>query len=121
MSVFFDSVIYWSVFGVFAGIGLLCLAHWGWERLQTTDPDEIATAADSFRVSAHEQKGALTMNSILNILAASLIPLSIAGLITHIWVCIAANSASYVALLLVGLAFFPVGIVHGWGVWFGVW
>ena len=58
MSVFFDSVIYWSVFGVFAGIGAMTLACAGLRRCEVTDPDEIATAADSFRVTAHEQKGA---------------------------------------------------------------
>ena len=44
-----------------------------------------------------------------------------AGYITHIVHLIgaAAESGSAIALLLIGLFFFPVGVVHGWSVWFG--
>lgn len=36
----------------------------------------------------------------------------------HLWVCVATNWA---AMLILGLVFFPVGIVHGSGVMLGVW
>lgn len=42
----------------------------------------------------------------------------IAAIITHIVVCI--KDESYI-LLLCGIFAFPVGIVHGFGQWFGVW
>lgn len=41
----------------------------------------------------------------------------LAGWLTHIYVCITA--ASY-GLLIAGAIFFPIGILHGWGVWFGI-
>ena len=40
-----------------------------------------------------------------------------AGWLTHIYVCITA--ASY-GLLIAGAIFFPIGILHGWGVWAGI-
>ena len=43
---------------------------------------------------------------------------SFAGWLTHIYVCI--KAASY-GLLIAGAICFPVGIIHGWGVWFGIW
>ena len=45
--------------------------------------------------------------------------LALAGWITHIVACIAANTASAVALLLVGMGLFPLGVLHGWSIWFG--
>lgn len=42
----------------------------------------------------------------------------IAAWLTHVIVCI--KSASWV-FLLAGAIFFPIGIVHGTGVWFGAW
>lgn len=41
----------------------------------------------------------------------------IAGWVTHIIVCI--QTASW-ALLIAGALMFPIGIVHGIGIWFGV-
>ncbi len=40
----------------------------------------------------------------------------IAGWLTHIIVCI--QTASW-ALLIAGAIMFPIGIVHGIGIWFG--
>ena len=42
----------------------------------------------------------------------------VAGWVTHIIVCI--SSASWL-LLIAGAIMFPIGIVHGIGVWLGVW
>ena len=59
------------------------------------------------------------------VIAIALIGLCLAGMATHVWICIAeafaTNAVGWVALLLGGLAFFPIGIVHGWGAWVGVW
>lgn len=44
---------------------------------------------------------------------------ALAAWITHIVVCIAANTASAVALLLVGLLIPPVGVLHGFSYWLG--
>lgn len=41
----------------------------------------------------------------------------VAAWITHIIVCL---SAAKYTLLLVGAFVFPVGIIHGVGIWFGV-
>ena len=41
----------------------------------------------------------------------------IAGWVTHVIVCI--QTASWV-LLIAGAIAFPIGIVHGIGIWFGV-
>lgn len=40
---------------------------------------------------------------------------------THLVFCIsaAAYTGSAIALLIVGLAFFPLGILHGVSIWFG--
>ncbi len=41
-----------------------------------------------------------------------------AGWVTHIIVCI--QTASWL-LLIAGAIMFPIGIIHGVGVWFGAW
>jgi hypothetical protein len=41
----------------------------------------------------------------------------IAGWVTHVIVCI--QTASWI-LLIAGAIAFPIGIVHGIGIWFGV-
>lgn len=43
--------------------------------------------------------------------------LAAAAWITHVVVCI---KASAWILLLFGCIIFPVGVIHGWGVWLGV-
>lgn len=43
---------------------------------------------------------------------------SIAAWITHVVVCI--KTASWL-FLIAGAIFAPVGVIHGVGVWFGVW
>jgi len=44
-----------------------------------------------------------------------------AGWITHIVWCIGAASytGSAIALLIVGVVLFPVGLLHGWSLWLG--
>jgi len=52
-------------------------------------------------------------------LAATLvIGLSLAGWITHLYVCFTQNEWGF---LIAGAIFFPIGVIHGWGSWFGFW
>ena len=43
--------------------------------------------------------------------------LVVAGWLTHIIVTI--QTAKWI-LLLAGAILFPIGIIHGWGIWFGI-
>jgi hypothetical protein len=47
----------------------------------------------------------------------AVIALAVAGWLTHVFVCI--KTASWL-FLIAGAICFPVGVVHGWGVWLGV-
>lgn len=42
----------------------------------------------------------------------------LASWLTHVIVCIKASSWGF---LIAGAIFFPVGMVHGTGIWFGAW
>jgi hypothetical protein len=42
----------------------------------------------------------------------------LASWLTHVIVCI---KSSLWGFLIAGAIFFPVGMVHGFGVWFGAW
>ena len=42
----------------------------------------------------------------------------VVSMLVHIWACVAAN---WEAMLIIGLVFFPVGVIHGTGVIFGWW
>jgi len=42
----------------------------------------------------------------------------LAGWMTHLYVCF--TSAQW-GFLIAGAIFAPVGIIHGWGIWLGVW
>ena len=46
---------------------------------------------------------------------------SAAGYITHIITCLKAATTEAYILLVVGCVGFPIGVIHGWGVWFGWW
>ena len=51
---------------------------------------------------------------------------AVAGWVTHIVVTIqylvgGGDSIAYAALLVVGAFMAPVGMIHGWGIWFGAW
>ena len=41
-----------------------------------------------------------------------------AGWLTHLYVCFIGDLWGF---LIAGALFFPVGIIHGWGIWLGVW
>lgn len=41
-----------------------------------------------------------------------------AGWLTHLYVCFTEELWGF---LIAGAIFFPVGIIHGWGIWLGLW
>lgn len=41
-----------------------------------------------------------------------------AGWLTHLFVCFTEQAWGF---LIAGAIFFPIGIFHGWGTWFGIW
>lgn len=40
------------------------------------------------------------------------------GWLTHIFVCLQDGLYGF---LIAGALFFPIGIIHGWGIWFDFW
>ena len=42
----------------------------------------------------------------------------IGGWCTHVYVCFTMDQWGF---LIAGAISFPIGIVHGWGIWFGIW
>lgn len=57
-------------------------------------------------------------NSYITVATILLGGLSIGAYLTHIFKCVV--DGSYV-FLLAGCIVFPVGIIHGWGIWFLGW
>ena len=43
---------------------------------------------------------------------------SLAAWLTHVVICLGAGKWGF---LIAGALFFPIGIIHGIGIWFGVW
>lgn len=43
---------------------------------------------------------------------------SIAGWLTHLYICFTTGSWGF---LIAGAIFFPIGVIHGWGIWAGFW
>jgi hypothetical protein len=58
------------------------------------------------------------MNGFGTFLALAIVITSIAGWLTHIITCIVREEW---LLLIAGAVAAPVGVVHGIGIWFGVW
>ena len=42
----------------------------------------------------------------------------IAGWLTHLYICFTTAAWGF---LIAGAIMFPIGIIHGWGSWFGIW
>jgi hypothetical protein len=42
----------------------------------------------------------------------------LAAWVQHVYSCLAADRWQF---LIVGALLFPIGIVHGWGIWLGFW
>jgi hypothetical protein len=57
-------------------------------------------------------------DSIGTIIGISIGLLSIAGWFQHLYTCF--NEHLY-GFLIAGAIFFPVAVIHGWGIWLGVW
>jgi len=58
----------------------------------------------------------LSAGAVVSMIAFALA--SLAALITHVVVCI---KAATWGLLIAGAILPPIGVIHGVGVWFGVW
>jgi hypothetical protein len=59
-----------------------------------------------------------TGNSIVKAILLTLFAGSVAAWLTHVIVCLKSGLWGF---LIAGAIFAPVGVVHGVGVWFGVW
>jgi hypothetical protein len=44
--------------------------------------------------------------------------LCFAGWVTHVVVCLKNDEWGF---LIAGALVFPIAVIHGWGVWFGIW
>ena len=44
--------------------------------------------------------------------------LSFAGWLQHLYTCFTEHLYGF---LIAGAIFFPVGVIHGWGIWLGFW
>ncbi|MCW0236717.1 MAG: hypothetical protein OJJ21_24190 [Ferrovibrio sp.] len=44
--------------------------------------------------------------------------LSFAGWVQHLYTCFTQNEWGF---LIAGAIFFPIGVIHGWGIWLGIW
>lgn len=53
------------------------------------------------------------MSSFISLFA---VLIAFLGWFTHIFVCL---SAGLWGFLIAGALFFPIGVIHGWGIWFG--
>ncbi len=40
------------------------------------------------------------------------------GWLTHLYICFTVGAWGF---LIAGAIFFPIGVVHGWGLWLGIW
>lgn len=47
-----------------------------------------------------------------------LILASLGGWIQHVYTCITDEAWGF---LIAGAIFFPIAVVHGWGIWLGIW
>ncbi len=63
----------------------------------------------------------ITMQRILSItgaVIAALVLLVAGGWIQHLYTCFSQEKWGF---LIAGAIFVPVGVIHGWGVWLGLW
>lgn len=57
-----------------------------------------------------------TCAGMFTIVALALAPFF--GWVTHLYICFTSEKWGF---LIAGAIFFPIGIIHGWGRWFGLW
>lgn len=64
--------------------------------------------------------GRAVVNTVIGVYAAWIIGilLGVAGWVTHVITCI--NNENWL-FLIAGAVCAPVGAIHGWGIWLGVW
>jgi hypothetical protein len=53
-----------------------------------------------------------------NLFGIALASASFGGWLTHLYVCFTQGLWGF---LVAGAIAFPVGIIHGWGIWAGIW
>jgi len=56
--------------------------------------------------------------AFLGLTAFAFAILAVAGWFTHLYVCFTTAAWGF---LIAGAIFFPIGVFHGWGSWFGIW
>lgn len=61
------------------------------------------------------EKGSGDVGAFIGVL---LFAIPVVAWLTHVVVCLKAGAWGF---LIAGAIFFPIGIVHGIGLWFGVW
>ena len=76
----------------------------GSRRFESSHPDQSS-------------KGKIKMSETRALAGIIFFLLVIAGWLTHVIVTI--QTAKWI-LLLAGAILFPIGIIHGWGLWFGL-
>ena len=64
------------------------------------------------------EKGSTEVEVVAVLSISSIGLCTIASWFTHVVVCLKAGSWGF---LLAGAIMFPIGIIHGFGIWIGVW
>jgi hypothetical protein len=52
------------------------------------------------------------------VIGVVVILLVVAGWFQHLYTCFTLHEYGF---LIAGALFFPVAVIHGWGIWFGLW
>ena len=65
-----------------------------------------------------KQKGSTDAETLGILAILSLVGVVIAAWLTHVVICLKAGTWGF---LIAGAIFFPIGIIHGIGHWFGAW
>jgi len=63
-------------------------------------------------------KGLIMSNIIKSLFVLGLIVAVVGGWLQHLYTCFTTEAWGF---LIAGALFFPIGIIHGWGIWFGIW
>lgn len=66
-------------------------------------------------METHRQRGTSDIGALVILASAAIV---LAAWLTHIIVCL--KTAAW-GFLIAGAIFFPIGIIHGIGSWFGAW
>jgi hypothetical protein len=66
----------------------------------------------------HASGARLMEDSLGNLIGLGVVVAGFVGWLTHLYACITEGLWGF---LIAGAMVFPVGIVHGWGIWLGLW